>query len=387
MRKIAVSLRGTGSTPQLSRRCPAPQFAKAAQGVPSRTSRFLRVALLASIGIAAFGGASRACEANSVPESCDSTATSNLIEENDSFIDHHDKHYTQGLRISFASGEQMSGDLAYPWLRAIADTVMLPAEAPGSLRYGLFFGQSLFTPENLFLRIPDPRDRPYAGWLYGGLTVYRETAAHLDRADLTLGLVGPGAGGEATQNTWHRAAPLPEFRGSHANGWGSQLRDEPGLILSEQRQWRFAGGLGPVEADLLPEVNASLGNIFTYAAAGGLFRIGQGLQVDWGQPRVQPALAGSDFINHRAFEGRWAAWYLFAGAEARAIARNIFLDGNSFERSASVSKRPVVVDLTGGIMAYVAFARLSVSYTRRTKEFNTQNTPDEFLSLTVAVNF
>ena len=346
------------------------------------------IASLVTLGLAAIASPVHACTNVGEPgAACDDTATSNLIEENDSFIDHHDKHYTQGLRLSFASSEQTPGDLTYRWLRATADTVFLPAALPGELRYGLFLGQSLFTPQNLFLRIPDPRDRPYAGWLYGGVTAYRDTGDRLDRGDVTLGLVGPGAAGAAVQNTWHRAAPLPALRGMHANGWSSQLRDEPGLILSEQRQWRFAGAAGPIEVDALPEVNASLGNIFTYAAAGGLLRLGQRLQVDWGQPRVQPALNGSDFVNRSAFDGHWSAWYLFGGVEGRAVARNIFLDGNSFERSAHVTKEPFVVDYTAGLMLYLAAARISASYTRRTREFVTQLKQDDFVSVLFAINF
>lgn len=346
------------------------------------------VAFLALLGIAALTAPARACTDVGEPgAACDNTSTSNLIEENDSFIDHHDKHYTQGLRLSFASSEQTPGDPAYSWLRAIADHVFLPDALQGELRYGVFLGQSLFTPQDLSLTVPDPRDRPYAGWLYGGVSVYRDTGDHLDRADVTLGLVGPGAAGAAVQNTWHRDAPLPALRGMHANGWGSQLRNEPGLVLSEQRQWRFAAKAGPIELDALPEINASVGNIFTYAAAGGLLRLGQRLQVDWGQPRIQPALSGSDFVNRSAFDVHWSAWYLFGGIEGRAVARNIFLDGNSFEHSAHVSKEPFVVDYTGGLMTYLSAARFSVSYTRRTREFTTQLKQDEFVSVTFAVNF
>jgi hypothetical protein len=350
--------------------------------------RRLWVMLVVAFGILDVAAPARACtDVGARGAACDDTTTSNLIEENDSFIDHHDLHYTQGLRFSFASSEQTVGDIAYPGLRAVADTLFLPDRLEGELRYGLFLGQSVFTPQNLVLTVPDPRDRPYAGWLYGGVSAYRDTGDHLDRADVTLGLVGPGAEGAAVQNNWHREAPLPALRGMHANGWGSQLRDEPGLILSEQRQWRLATAAGPIELDALPEVNAALGNIFTYAAAGGLLRIGQGLAVDWGQPRIQPALSGSDFVNRSASAGRWAAWYLFGGIEGRAVARNIFLDGNSFERSAHVTKEPFVADYTAGFMTYLSAARFGVSYTRRTREFTTQLKQDEFVSVLLAINF
>ena len=344
--------------------------------------------LLATSGMVLPAVPARACTDVGTPgAACDDTTTSNLIEENDSFIDHHDKHYTQGLRLSFVSSEQTPGDRAYTLLRGTADTVFLPDALQGELRYGVFAGQSLFTPEDLSRPVPDPRDRPYAGWLYGGFTAYRDTGDHLDRADVTLGLVGPGAGGAAVQNTWHRAAPLAALRHMRANGWSSQLRDEPGLVLSEQRQWRFATAAGPIEFDAVPEANVSLGNIFTYAAAGGMVRIGQGLAVDWGQPRIQPALTGSDFVNRSAFDGRWGAWYVFGGIEGRAVGRNIFLDGNTFEHSAHVSKEPFVVDYTAGLMTYLSTVRFSASYTRRTREFVTQLKQDEFVSVLLAINF
>jgi hypothetical protein len=313
----------------------------------------------------------------------DHTATFNLIEENDSFLP-SDRHYTQGLKLSFASGEQETAGPIGHALDALARTILLPVDGAGRQRYGLFFGQSLFSPENLLLDNPDPTDRPYAGWLYGGANLTRETDRTLDRAEVTIGLVGPGAGGEYVQNNWHHYT-YPAFHAPHANGWNTQLRNEPGLVLSEQRIWRLPGTAGPFEVDLLPEVNAALGNVFTYGAAGGMVRFGQHLRADWGPPRVQPALGGADFVN--ASERGALAWYLFAGGEARLVGRNIFLDGNSFKSSRSVDKEPLVADLTAGAAVLVQGARVAVSYTRRTDEFTTQRGDDEFLSITLSVTW
>src|SRR5690348_18289718 len=116
--------------------------------------RRLAVALTAALGVLDLAMPARACTDVGAPgAACDDTATTDLIEENDSFIDHHDLHYTQGLRLSFASSEQTPGDRAYPALRAVADTVFVPDRLEGELRYGLFLGQSLFTPQNLALSV------------------------------------------------------------------------------------------------------------------------------------------------------------------------------------------------------------------------------------------
>lgn len=309
--------------------------------------------------------------------------TFNLVEENDSFI-HGDKHYTQGLYGSLFAAQRAADDRWFDRMRAVADTIMLPAEG-GRLYFGGFIGQSIFTPENKTLVPPDPTDRPYAGWLYGGASLYRETEGTLDRATLTLGLVGPGAGGRKVQNGWHDLTN-PFIGASEVLGWSYQIKNEPGIVLSEERKWRFATSLGPFEADILPEANISLGNILTYAGAGAVVRFGQRLRADWGQPRIQPALSGSDFVNRDALRDG-PAWYVFAGGETRAVARNIFLDGNTFVTSASVDKKPLVGDFTAGAALVAHAVRLGVSYTYRTEEFEGQKGADNFLAINLSVQF
>jgi lipid A 3-O-deacylase len=307
----------------------------------------------------------------------------NLIEENDSLV-HGDKHYTQGLYASVFAAQRKGADPWFERMQSVANAIMLPAEG-GRLYFGGFLGQSIFTPENKTLVPPDPNDRPYAGWLYGGVSLYRETERTLDRATVTLGLVGPGAGGRKVQNGWHEFTN-PFIGAPEVLGWPYQLENEPGLVLSEERKWRFATALGPFEADVLPEVNVALGNIFTYAGAGAVVRFGQRLRADWGQPRVQPALSGSDVVNRNALDDG-PAWYVFAGTEGRAVARNIFLDGNTWEDGPSVDKKPFVADLTAGAALVTHWGRLGVSYTYRTEEFEGQSGRDNFLALNLSVHF
>jgi len=311
----------------------------------------------------------------------DDTAAFNLVEENDSHGSGSDKHYTQGLRLAFASAETAAGKRA-----DLADLLLLlpkTASASSGYRYGVFVGQSIFTPADIADSTPDPNDRPYAGWLYAGATLYRQSGNVLDRAEITVGIVGPSARGEQVQNAWH-VATRGVLNLDRAQGWDAQLHNEFGVVLTEERKWRFAGTAGRYEVDLVPEVNASIGNIFTYAAAGGLVRFGRHLAVDWGPPRVQPALAGSDFVNAQVLGGDGFAWYAFAGTEARLVARNIFLDGNTFQDSASVTRKPFVADLTAGVTAVFQHGRATVSYVRRSEEFTTQDGYDQFLSITLA---
>jgi hypothetical protein len=311
---------------------------------------------------------------------------SSIVEENDAFIGDLDEHYTQGLRIGLISGELAPGDWGRGALTALARTIFFPTGSAGRVRYGLFAGQSIFTPENTQLSRPDPRDRPYAGWLYGGAKLMRQNERVLDRAEITIGLVGPGAAAAHTQNSYHELT-FDYLEAGRVNGWGHQLRNEPGLILTYGRSWRLAGSLGPFEVDALPEAEAALGNIFTYASAGGMLRFGQRLGIDWGPPRIEPAISGSDFVNREALRDHWLAWYLFAGTEGRLIAQNIFLDGNTSRSGPHVDKKPVVADFTIGAAAITPHGRLAASYTRRTPEFDRQDKYDQFVSFSASVRF
>ena len=61
-----------------------------------------------------------------------------------------------------------------------------------------------------------------------------------------------------------------------------------------------------------------------------MIRLGRNLRVDYGPPHVD-LNTGSDYIDPDRADVGGVGFYAFAGAEGRAIARNIFLDGNSFK--------------------------------------------------------
>jgi lipid A 3-O-deacylase len=206
-----------------------------------------------------------------------------VLDENDSLFFNSDKHYTQGFRVSDLHPVRTPGfwNGAFDFLGSFA-----PIFAPGGDRQGsLFLGQSIFTPKNTRISPPDPRDRPYAGWLYVGTSLLQQTdKGVLENFELGLGFVGPGALGEQVQNTFHQF-----IAAETAKGWGSQLQTEVGAVVSYERKLRIPllgdNGFG---LDIIPQAGATVGNIFTYADIGGLLRIGKGLAADYGPARVRP---------------------------------------------------------------------------------------------------
>ena len=126
-----------------------------------------------------------------------------------------------------------------------------------------------------------------------------------------------------------------------------------------------------------------LGNVATYASAGGTGRIGKNLRDDFGPTRARPALPGSEaFIGDGSF-----GWYLFAGLDAQAVARNIFLDGNTDGQSLSVGHRPFVGEAQVGFAILYGGVRFTYTQVVRTPEFYQQDRFTQFGSVNVTFRY
>lgn len=302
------------------------------------------------------------------------TGTLSFILENDIFAG-KDQHYTNGARVIWVPGK----DAPTPqWAVKVARYVpWFPDE--GEIRHGYAFGQSMFGPEDITLVDPPLDERPYAGWLYGTVGLGVESGRQLDLVSLTLGVVGPASLAEQTQKFVHKVVDS-----NKPQGWDTQLDNEPGVILTYQRNWRgYATSTHATRMDFTPHLGFALGNVFTYANAGLTMRVGKNLPNDYGPPRIQPGLPGSgDFSPASNF-----GWYFFAGVEGRVVARNIFLDGNTFSDSRSVDKKPLVGDLQVGFVLDWSDVRLSYTHVVRSREYETQDSHDQFGALSVSFKF
>lgn len=291
--------------------------------------------------------------------------TFSLVVENDIFYE-TDRNYTNGVHLSWLSAPDRTPD----WVVRSARRFPLFPEG-GVVRVNYAVGQNMYTPADITVSDPPLDDRPYAGWLYGSVGVIAETGNRLDQLELSVGMVGPASFGEETQKFFHDVFDADEPR-----GWGTQIGNEPGVMLTYQRSWRdwVSESLFGIPYDVIPHAGGTLGNVSTYGNAGLTVRYGKPLLLDFGPPRIQPSLPGSGvFLPPERF-----GWYLFGGVEGRAVARNIFLDGNTFRDSRSVSREPFVADMQLGIAASWRKYRLSFTHVRRTREFKSQGSGDNF---------
>ncbi len=306
----------------------------------------------------------------------------NILFENDMFGSSRDRHFTHGSQLSWLSPKDDVPD----FVKAAAAAVPF-FDASGALRVRFSLGQNIYTPNSIAASDPDPDTRPYAGWLYGGVGLVSDTGRRLDVLELNLGIVGPESFAEEVQTNWHGFIGIDKPK-----GWDRQLGNELGILLTYERKWRslfelseadLGLALDDLSVDVTPHLGGALGNVLTYGAAGATLRFGKHLKSDYGPPRIRPSLPGSGFFEPDGPFG----WYLFAGAEGRLVARNIFLDGNSFANSRGVDKNFLVGDLQFGVVLTFPWARLAYTHILRSKEFETQADVDQFGAISLSFRF
>lgn len=299
--------------------------------------------------------------------------------DNDYFVG-EDRNYTHGMRLAY------SLPVSPESLIARIGTLFPLVNPGGRLRATYSLGQNIFTPDEITRPELIPDDQPYAGWLYVGAGLESEHRSQsgtriMDNIELQIGIVGPQSYAEDVQRGWHKF-----INADYPEGWDNQLKNEPGIVLYYDRLWVGAAkrkqGNGGWDIDLSPHAGFALGNVYTHAAAGATVRFGPDLPDHFGLPFIRPSLPGSDyFIPSPGF-----SWYLFAGIEARAVAHNIFLDGNTFTDSHSVDKNVLVGEAQAGFAVSFGQYRLAYTHVMRTPEFDDQD-PDMFGSLSLSIAF
>ncbi len=311
------------------------------------------------------------------------------IEENPTFSPNgKDRHYTNGAKLAYTTGQLSENSF---WNRPISALGGFLFNRPTALTDNrlewTIFAQSIFTPEDHERGNPDPKDRPFGAWLHGGFTWLQNTDdRQLTSLDLQVGLVGPWALGRQVQNGFHSV-----FGEQLVRGWSYQIHNEPGITVSWQRRWRCNYQLGSAESgyswEIIPEVGATAGNVFTYAEVGALARIGRGLKADWGPATIGPGLNGTTYFSAERAGVNWG-YDVYAGVQGRAVALNVFLDGNNFKDSRSVAKTPGVADGSVGIeFFYRDLVKLGFTFSVRTPEFYHQRGIDQFGGFNLSVGF
>jgi hypothetical protein len=309
--------------------------------------------------------------------------------ENDLFAD-TDQNYTSGVKLSWVSPDLTrfrDNEKLPAWIYPYIEVLPFINEPDRERNVVISVGQSIFTPQDIERSDLITDDRPYAGWLYLGLGFHSKTESQLDTMEIQLGVVGELSLARQTQTLVH------ELRGfSTPKGWQHQLENEPGVNLVYERNWRIqiGGGERGLGLDVIPHMGAALGNIYTYANLGLELRTGWNLPQDFGTSTIRPGGDTNDPVaksDPRRADDTGFGFHLFAFGDGRAVARDIFLDGNTFADSHSVDKETFVADLAFG--AALIYGRFKLSYAKvfRTREFVGQPSSHRFGSITLSFTF
>ena len=287
-----------------------------------------------------------------------------------------DQYFTNGVRVSVAFGEAAQK----PWMDRLADKIPFLSKTYNERIISFALGQNIYTPADTAPFTLTISDRPYAGWLYGEFGIEVQTDQVSEYFILQAGMIGPASLADRAQRSYHRLINV-----ARPNGWAHQLRNEPGIVIGYQRVWKNNLGLGKgFEFSSNPHIGVAAGNVYTYAALGWTLRIGKGLSSENGPPpRISPAFPGSGYFKASSS----VAWYLFAGVEGRAVARDIFLDGNTFTNSHSVAKKHLVADFQFGVVMIAHGLRISYTHVFRSREFTLQPGRHEFSGVNIAFRF
>jgi lipid A 3-O-deacylase len=307
--------------------------------------------------------------------------TSNLILriDNDLFTG-TDRDYTSGVQVGTTSAtvESFDDDTALaPSLRwANRKLKWLQPKGFDENNVAWTIGQRMFTPEDWSLTEPDPRDRPYAGLLFAGLTFNGRDSHSLRSTSIDVGIVGPSALAEQTQRVVHRAVRADQFL-----GWDHQLNDEPVFRILHQRfrrwdiqPWRRFG-------DFTAHYGGSIGNLSTFANAGAELRFGKSLPDNFGTATTL-AYGQDTAPTRRGTSPSRPSIHGFIAADARAVLHEITLDGNTWRDSASVDREPYVAELTLGVALSWREWQATLGTVYRTKEYETQSREASFGTLT-----
>ena len=307
-----------------------------------------------------------------------------IFSENDFFLfrDRTDIYYTQGLKLEFLKELKSDHKLYDFW------PFLFQSENQDII--GLTLGQNMYTPGDVTTTAISEDDRPYAGWLYVGLTTIsnRESSSQRMTADLHLGIIGPIALGEPVQRGWHEL-----INSSDPQGWDHQIRNDAGINLNLRYEKGLLSYLSSNEnfgLDVVPTAEILAGSVFNKMGIGTSLRISfLNSSRYFAHPIDSTGKIPSILEESSRQEGQgrrkptfkenfqWSNISLFTRTSVRAVLWNSLLQGGVFNRSSpyTISSRDIerfYFDMDYGITYSTPYFNISYSRAYRTREFKQQ---------------
>jgi lipid A 3-O-deacylase len=306
--------------------------------------------------------------------------------ENDVFA-LSDGGYTNGVDLTWLSPALGPAGRVPRWLNALSRRFSLSRD-PGTRRFvSVGVDLSMYTPEDITRRDLVADDRPYAGVFRASLGFHLRRGSFMDSFRFEAGIVGPHSFAGDIQKFFHRT-----FGWTYPEGWEHQLKDEPFLAVAYDRRWkvRAAAVSAGLDWELIGHAGGDFSNLFTGLGGGLEVRAGWKLPSDFGTSLLGPASGAGILFEDREWPRSGpghTGFYLFAGIEAHAVARDLLLDGNTFRSSPRVDKIPFTADITTGLSLRHKRLKASMLYAYQTRRFRGQRLKPLIGSLNLALLF
>jgi hypothetical protein len=219
------------------------------------------------------------------------------------------------------------------------------------------FGQNLFTPRVITTFEPDPRDRPFAGYLYGGtrIDMVRTDGNVRHSLEANAGFLGPPSLAGPAQSGLHA---LLEHR--IPKGWDHQIGTDVGLNLRYAHHRRY----GTHYLDLTQGLGFTLGTVQVAPVADATVRVGWRMT---GMPMGAAPFTAYEAEDSNRQRGNFEIG-LLAGVDGRYFLRNEYIEGRFFGNDPSVGLQRGVYDLRYGASARFKDWRVTYSVIRRSRE-------------------
>lgn len=230
-----------------------------------------------------------------------------------------ERWYTSGvfLQAAFdAAADAPDARLAAAWCARV-----VACDAGSRTLRVLSLSHRIYTPQLVAPSVARPLDWPFGASLAFGSAIVIDGGRTRQSLGLELGVIGPAAAGGEVQNALHRMIGQP-----HVEGWDAQVRAQPLVQLAWSRLSRHR--LGALDgADAVLRTGLRAGSPLTQAELGAMLRFGH-------RPDG-PGWPGES-LGVRERPG----WHGFVGVEARAIAHDTMIDGDTYRVASQVSHRP-----------------------------------------------
>ena len=329
------------------------------------------LALLFAVSVASFCWQGNAIAQTSSTASSQEKTAYSLTIDNDVFFQ-TDRYYTDGFQIEWKrSGGPLSG-FEGDFLSSLCS--YLGCASKDYAQAKSIIAQAAYTPRDILIAQAQPLDHPWGGHLYFERAYDFVTPNQLQQTRITgqIGLLGHYSLADRVQKAAHKA-----FGSNPPNGWDNQIGNNLAVLASLEKRYAF-GDVSEASGTRLRTAaywNLTAGNVQTSAAVGINFALGKSL----------PLIASNDPVRRSSLDLAGAAclfdWLqcsLFGGVEARAVAFNVFLDGNFGRKDPNVDKKPIVIESSlGGRLIFTGTRGasngpfyLQFKATHRTKEFN-----------------